>query len=237
MKNRLIIFSFLSVLTLFAMAFVYAEDYSLDELMGIERPTMVGTEFNLRPEVAQAFLEMQLAAHKDGINLYSLSSYRGFDHQLRIYNTKWNRYKNQGIKGLAIINKIIQYSTIPGTSRHHWGTDLDVIDKNILVKGDKLLPQNYQEGGVYEKLGSWIRANSETHGFYLVYTNTENRKGFKYEPWHLSYKKLSQPILRQYLSQDWQSKLERINGYQFMDTDFLKRYSTENIQDINPDLL
>ena len=28
----------------------------------------------------------------------------------------------------AAIDKIIEYSTLPGTSRHHWGTDIDIID-------------------------------------------------------------------------------------------------------------
>ena len=227
----------LSFLMVVLIAFIPSEKYPLNELMGITKPELKGVNFNLRPEAADAFLEMQKAAKKEGITLFSLSSYRSFDHQLRIYTSKWNRYQKQGLKGLAIIDKIIEYSTIPGTSRHHWGTDLDVIDANVKVTGDKLSPDNYNKGGAYEKLGNWIRSNSETYGFYLVYTNVLNRKGFKYEPWHLSYKKLSQPMLKQYLLKDWSSKLEKNNGYEFMNSEFLEKYLTENIKDINPDLL
>ena len=229
------ILSFLLIMSSFS--FVPNQQYSLKELMGITTPKMKGDHFNLRLEVADAFVLMQAAAKKEGINLYSLSSYRSYDHQLRIYNRKWKRYKGQGMEGLDIVNKIIEYSTIPGTSRHHWGTDLDVIDSDITVNGDKLLSSNYENGGVYEKLGKWLRANSELYGFYLVYTKTSSRKGFKYEPWHLSYRKLSQPMLKAYLSKDWKSQLKNIIGYEFMDADFLEKYSKENIQDINPDLL
>ena len=35
-------------------------------------------------------------------------------------------------------------------------------------------------------------------GFYLVYTKNSNRKGFKHEPWHYSYKPLSQSYLKDY---------------------------------------
>ena len=30
------------------------------------------------------------------------------------------------------INEIIRFSTIPGTSRHHWGTDIDINGFDIL---------------------------------------------------------------------------------------------------------
>ena len=171
--------------------------YSENELLGKERPHLVGDHYNLRPEVAKAFEKMREAAKQDGIALYSMSSYRSFEHQERIWNRKYERYSKQGFKGLQIIDKIIQYSTIPGTSRHHWGTDLDVIDRNVTVAGDKLLPKNYQKGGVYEKLGDWLRSNAKSYGFYLVYTDKENRKGFKYEPWHLSYKSTSFKMLKE----------------------------------------
>ena len=29
------------------------------------------------------------------------------------------------------ISEIIRFSTVPGTSRHHWGTDIDIIDGNF----------------------------------------------------------------------------------------------------------
>ncbi len=234
---RKIILLLLAVGFLFGTAFVPAPTYSLTELMGISRPVMEGSDFNLRPEVAKAFVEMQIQARKEGIDLHSLSSYRSYNHQLRIWNRKWTRYEGRGMKGLAIINKIIEYSTIPGTSRHHWGTDLDVIDNNVKVYGDKLLGENYEKGGVYEKLGAWLRENAESFGFYLVYTKELTRQGFSYEPWHLSYKKLSQPMLKSYLSQDWRGSLKNIKGYQFMDKQFLDKYAKENIQSINPDLL
>lgn len=218
-------------------AFVKQATYSMDELMGITRPQLEGVDYNLRPEAAKAFEKMKKAAALEGISLYSLSSYRSYDHQNRIWNRKWTNYYSNGLRGLAIATKIIRYSTIPGTSRHHWGTDLDVIDASLQVNGDKLLPQHYQQGGVYEKLGAWLKKHAEEYGFYLVYTSDASRKGFKYEPWHLSYKKLAQPMLKVYLSNEWKSKIKEVKGGEFMTDDFLEKYGKENIQDINPDLL
>ena len=43
----------------------------------------------------------------------------------------------------AAIDKIIEYSTLPGTSRHHWGTDIDIIDAEPPEEGDVLLPKNF----------------------------------------------------------------------------------------------
>jgi hypothetical protein len=82
-----------------------------------------------------------------------------------------------------------------------------------------------------------MKAHSEEYGFYLVYTSDDSRTGFKYEPWHLSYKKLAKPMLSQYLSNDWKVKIKEIKGGEFLTDGFIEKYGKENIQDINPDLL
>ena len=76
-------------------------------------------------------------------------------------------------------------------------------------------------------------------GFYLVYTNTHNRKGFKYEPWHYSYKPLSQNYLKAYRKLDIKTIItsERLMGHNYFSEGFINAYLNENILDINPELL
>ena len=82
-----------------------------------------------------------------------------------------------------------------------------------------------------------IHVNS--FGFYLVYTDNANRKGFKYEPWHYTYK----PLSKQYLD-DYQKlnlidilKKEKIIGNEYFTKEFIQNYINGNILDINPKLL
>ena len=82
-------------------------------------------------------------------------------------------------------------------------------------------------------------ANSESFGFFEVYTDNANRKGFKYEPWHFSYKPVSQKYMETYLKFDFNRILEQISvpGVEHMDAQFIDDYWQNNVSDINPDLL
>ena len=81
--------------------------------------------------------------------------------------------------------------------------------------------------------------NANSFGFYLVYTNDSNRRGFKYEPWHYSYKPLSQNYLTNYKKINIKEMLqkEELLGIDYFSEAFLNRYRNENILDINPELL
>ena len=77
------------------------------------------------------------------------------------------------------------------------------------------------------------------YGFYLVYNNETNREGFKYEPWHYSYKPLSQNYLREYQKLDLNTiiKTEQLMGCEHFSQEFITHYLNKNILDINPVLL
>ncbi|WP_452221708.1 M15 family metallopeptidase [Lacinutrix salivirga] len=215
------------------------ENLSYEELIGKGSPQLFGNGYTLRKEAQTAFEKMKTAALKEGIKIHVVSSYRGFEHQKRIWNRKYNRYINQGLSETDAIKKIIEYSTIPGTSRHHWGTDLDIIDANVKQPSNVLSPSHFNNNGVYCPLKEWMDANANTYGFYLVYTNTPNRKGFKYEPWHYTYKPLSNGYLKQYRDLDFTQllKKEKLKGYNAFTNEFINKYLNENILDINPELL
>lgn len=215
------------------------QELSTQELMGKGSPKLYGNGYKLRKEAHLAFLKLKAAALKEGINIQVVSSYRNFDHQKRIWKRKYNRYINQGLTAPQSIKKIIEYSTIPGTSRHHWGTDLDIVDANVKQPNTLLNPKHFNNLGPFCKLKEWMDANATKYGFYLVYTNHANRKGFKYEPWHYTYKPLSQSYLKQYKSLDIKTilKNDKLEGSKAFTDRFINDYISQNILDINPELL
>ncbi|OMP31723.1 M15 family metallopeptidase [Mangrovimonas sp. DI 80] len=213
---------------------------SCELLIGKGAPALFGNGYKLLLEAHEAFLEMKAEALKEGINIKVVSSYRDFEHQKRIWNRKYNLFTSQGMPETKAINAITDYSTIPGTSRHHWGTDLDIIDANaVQPKGDVLLEEHFEGQGAFHKLKQWMDANANRFGFFLVYTNNPSRKGFKYEPWHYSYKPLSKQYLESYKNLDLFEilKNEHLAGNDFLTAELLSTYKREHLLDINPELL
>ncbi len=216
----------------------YSQEYSIAQLSGKSELKFDKQEYKILPEVEMAFNKLKQAALKDGIAIKIVSGYRSFDRQKAIWNKKYKRYNSQGLSPKEAIKKIIEYSTIPGTSRHHWGTDIDVIDANPMIQKNVLDPSKFEDARPYSKLRNWLENNAHIYGFYIVYTNDKNRKGFKYEPWHYSYKSISKPMLQEFLKIDLIKLLENENilGKEYLDTTFLEDYLNRNVLDINKEL-
>lgn len=218
---------------------IYAQKmYSEKAITGRGGLELIGNENKLQKEVFDAFKKMQKAALQDGIDIKIVSAYRSFDRQKSIWNRKYTKYTKAGLKPNEAIEKIIEYSTMPGTSRHHWGTDIDVIEGGKKRIESVLQEKNFDEGEIYSDLKKWMDKNANYFGFYLVYTNTKGRKGFKYEPWHYSYKPISKKMLEVYLKSNVLDslKLEKINGIENVSSNFFEKYLNEQILDINPEL-
>lgn len=213
--------------------------YSKDILIGNANPELFGNGYNLLKPAHEALDLMKVAAAKEGINIKVVSSYRNFAHQKRIWERKFKRFTGQGMTALEANKKIIEYSTIPGTSRHHWGTDMDIIDANQPTTGDVLVPSKFHGDGPFCKLKEWMDDHAQDFGFSLVYTDVEGRKGFKYEPWHYSFSAISIPMLKAYRELDIKSILvqEELVGSEAFSKEFIKDYISQNILDINPKLL
>ena len=137
-------------------SFAFAQNIiSSEELIGKGSPILFGKDYKLREEAHLAFQEMKTEALKEGIKIQIVSSYRNFEHQKNIWERKYKRYRNQGYSEEKSIQKIINYSTIPGTSRHHWGTDMDLIDANVPTPKYVLREQNFHGDGAYIHLKRW----------------------------------------------------------------------------------
>ncbi|MEM5461661.1 M15 family metallopeptidase [Paraburkholderia phytofirmans] len=181
------------------------------ELTGRSRTHVVQfseTRFAAQREVGDAFLAMRADARKEGIDLVPYSSFRDFRTQLRIWNGKYSGkkplYDIDGrprdfslLTSSEIIDCILNWSALPGGSRHQWGTEIDVIDGSRV--GDnyvvKLLLEEVGPGGVFEHLHSWLDENASRFGFFRPYRLYSG--GMYPEPWHLSYGPLSMPAMRQ----------------------------------------
>ena len=136
-------------------------------------------------ETFQAYLVMRDSALRDGITLTIVSATRNFDRQKQIWDRKWqNTQGNDSTK----IRKIMRYSSMPGTSRHHWGTDLDFISVE---------PEDWTHGKGL-RIYNWLCLNAHKFGFFQPYTADPARTGYAEERWHWSYAPLSKPYLEAY---------------------------------------
>lgn len=212
------------------------QTFDLDLLLGKKEITASSKKFTLLPQVALAFEKMEIAAKKDSIDIKVISSYRSYTTQKSIWNRKYNRFIGEGLTGPEAIKKIIEYTTLPGTSRHHWGTDVDLIDGSKKVEGDVLLEEHFHQGA-YQKLHLWLQKNATRFGFDIVYTKDSLRNGFFYEPWHYSYAPLSKEFLKTYVDKELIYHIKQdssLLGKEFISPEFIEGYFRENILGINP---
>ena len=149
----------------------------------------------LRTEAYEAFKKMYYDALEDGIQLKIVSALRSFDYQKGIWERKWTgktilssgenaaiEFKNDSLRA----RKILEYSSMPGTSRHHWGTDFDLnhLENAWFEKGDGL------------KLFHWLEENAADYGFCRPYTKkgSSRPEGYNEEKWHWSYTPLADSL-------------------------------------------
>lgn len=210
-----------------------------DLLIGKSEDHLIGNSFKLHKQVQPAFERMAEAARESGIKIEVVSAFRSFERQKQIFEGKYKRFTRQGLSPEEAIAKIIEYSTIPGTSRHHWGTDIDLIDANPPRPEAVLEARHFHGEGPFCKFKEWMNEHAEKFGFYEVYTDLPDRRGFKYEPWHFSYAPVSIDLLKAYRQLDIKQIMleEEVLGATFFTDDFIEKYKQENVLDINPALL
>ncbi|HEV8445061.1 MAG TPA: M15 family metallopeptidase [Steroidobacteraceae bacterium] len=176
-------------------------DFTLDQLTGRCRDHLQDVSdprCTLHKEVVAPFLAMRAAAAAEGIDLVAFSSFRDFQRQLTIWNEKFRGVRPMqdragraldasGLSSAERVAAILWWSALPGASRHHWGTDFDVMDMATLPEGYRIqvVPAEYQAGGPFERLTSWLDRHMHAFGFFRPYAT--DRGGVSPEPWHLSY--------------------------------------------------
>ena len=160
------------------------EDFSL---IAKEHTTKDG--IYMRKEAYQSFVQMAAAAKKEGITITIISATRNFNYQKGIWEKKWIRNKYKGWSDLDKVKDILKYSSMPGTSRHHWGTDVDFNSVEL----------SYFNSGAGLKLYTWLVAHGAEYGFFQTYTDKKSgRTGYEEEKWHWSYMPIAKEMLKQY---------------------------------------
>lgn len=142
----------------------------------------------LHKKTYQAFKAMADSARKDGITFTIISGTRNFSDQKSIWERKWEA--SDASTDLAKAKGILEYSSMPMTSRHHWGTDIDLNDLN----------NSYFESGQGKKEYEWLKKHANDFGFYQPYTDKSlhGRTGYNEEKWHWSYLPLASRYLEYY---------------------------------------
>jgi LAS superfamily LD-carboxypeptidase LdcB len=165
----------------------------------------------IQAETYEAFKKMHAAAAADGVSLVVRSATRNFDRQKEIWENKWTgkTLLDGGINAAEAYPdpeerayKILEWSSMPGTSRHHWGTDIDI----------NAFENAYFEEGPGKKVYDWMLSNASDYGFCQPYTEKGPKRtwGYNEEKWHWTY----HPLSKLYLSEANASlQNEDINGF------------------------
>lgn len=147
-----------------------------------------GDPYLLHRDTYAAFEKMHAAALANGVKLEIVSATRNFARQKQIWEAKWRGerllegkekadevYPDPADRALAIL----RYSSMPGTSRHHWGTDIDL----------NALTNEYFDAGTGKKIHDWLTNHATEFGFCQPYTpkGVARPTGYYEERWHWSY--------------------------------------------------
>lgn len=180
---------------------VFPDFVNLDFVMGKFEPTkrsdfsIIDIEYAdkkgrwMHQDAYNSFKQMHAAAKKDGINLKIKSAARNFEYQKGIWERKWNgatllEGKENAAKAFPnFIERaiaILKYSSMPGSSRHHWGTDIDI----------NSFTNTYFETGQGKNEFDWLQANASKYGYCRPYTKlgSDRTSGYQEEKWHWSYR-------------------------------------------------
>lgn len=133
----------------------------------------------LQTEAADAFLSMQAAAAKDGVDVRMQSGYRSVSYQKKLYDNKTQYYRNKGLSEAAAREKAAVIVNPPGCSEHNCGlaADLNSPEHTTLDTG-------FADTAAFR----WLCENAEQYGFILRYPKeAESVTGITYEPWHWRY--------------------------------------------------
>ena len=161
----------------------------------------------LHARAAVPFLNLRRAAMRDGFDLVPVSSFRDFGRQLNIWNGKFSGARplfdaaGASIDAAALdplqrINAILLWSALPGASRHHWGTDVDLIDRKATEAGYqvKLTREEFAAEGPFARLAEWLETHAARFGFFRPFQGV--RSGVQAEPWHFSFAPIAEKARR-----------------------------------------
>jgi D-alanyl-D-alanine carboxypeptidase len=119
----------------------------------------------LHGDAGEAYEKMIESAKRDGLKIYSISSYRSYQYQEERYNAKVRA------RGQADVDKT---NARPGNSEHQTAKAADFI--------------SLDESFANTREGQWLFKNAYKFGYILRYPKGKEKiTGYNYEPWHYRY--------------------------------------------------
>jgi len=175
----------------------------------------------LKQETLNAFESFCAEAKKQGFEPKIESGWRSFERQLLIWNEKvlgkrkildeaGKPISREELSDLDCMKAILLWSALPGTSRHEWGTDIDVIDAASVPEGYEAELTVEESFGVFGEFHKWLDFQIESgnsFGFRRVFLPGIGR--VQQEPWHLSYVPEAKKIEENFTPKNLTERLEK----------------------------
>ncbi|MEX0963676.1 MAG: M15 family metallopeptidase [Pseudohongiellaceae bacterium] len=124
----------------------------------------------LTPAAFSAWAAMREAANSQGISVFLISAFRGYQYQHGLIAAKLQ-------KGQCI-EDILRVNAAPGYSEHHSGRAVD-----LGTLGCDALSEEFENTKLYQ----WLVENADAYGFCLSYPRN-NPHEIDFEPWHWCYR-------------------------------------------------
>lgn len=170
--------------------------------------TVIGQKaFLVHSQVSQDLQALKASAAQAGFNLNIASGFRDFERQKDIWNNKMSGKvsildsNSQPIDPSSLsesekVMAILRWSALPGGSRHHWGTDFDVFDRDSLPLDSRLQLEPWEYlSGHQANFYQWLKENLAVYGFFFPYS--QDLGGVAPEPWHISHRLTANKCLGQ----------------------------------------
>ncbi|MEM9100806.1 MAG: M15 family metallopeptidase [Pseudomonadota bacterium] len=188
------------------------QQHAIEQIIGVSHTHIAdyvcpysATKIPVHHQILQPLQDLVILAQKDGVYIQLISGFRSFERQLTIWNSKWAGQRevrdaySQIIDPLTVDETqrlwlLLTWSAVPGLSRHHWGTDIDIFDAKAISQGHKvtLVPEEFSKKGPCNKLGDWLNNNLLNTSFFRPYWPHSGK--ISPEPWHISFKPLAQGL-------------------------------------------
>jgi len=155
----------------------------------------------LQESTLNALERLSKKASHAGFKLRVESGFRPFERQLSIWNRKargelalfdplGNKLNAPDLSPNERLWAILHWSALPGTSRHHWGSDLDICDALACPAGYEvqLTAAEVAPGGIFGPLHEWLDrqiSQGQAEEFYRPYRPGCGK--IQPERWHLSH--------------------------------------------------
>jgi LAS superfamily LD-carboxypeptidase LdcB len=172
-----------------------------DHVIDLDAPAAV-----VHRDTVPALRALYAAARAAGFEPVVASGFRDFARQVSIWNRKWRGelplldadgapLDRHALTDGECVDRILDWSALPGASRHHWGSEVDLYDAAVLPAGvvPRLVPGEYAPGGPFHAFSDWLEAHAVDFGFWRPYRR--DRGGVRPEPWHWSHAAVAGPAL------------------------------------------